>query len=84
MDNFNNRSNLDFQKNPLDSRNLTGVIWEDALRKVERPPLLSNQDQNFKNSNLDNSIKSISFIGGLLLVFFALMGLTWLYRLFFG
>ncbi|MFA2965197.1 hypothetical protein KWF73_18265 [Acinetobacter pittii] len=84
MDNFNNRSNLDYQKNPLDSRNLTGVIWQDALRKVDRPPLLNNHDHNIKNSNVDNSIKSVSFIGGLFLVFFALMGLTWLYRFIFG
>ncbi|EHU3033107.1 TPA: hypothetical protein ACIFCT_003173 [Acinetobacter baumannii] len=84
MDNFNKTSNLDFQKNPLDSRNLTGVIWEDALRKVDRPPLLNNADQYTKNSNVDNSIKSLSFIGGLFIVFLALMALTWLYRFVFG
>lgn len=86
MDDFNNCNKLDYQKDPLDSKNLNGVHWNETFRKT--PPLLNSNEENCNNEKLENSLNSLTFIAYLFLGFLALMSLTWLYRViksyFFG
>ena len=81
MDDFNSRNNLDFQRDPLDVKNTTGVHWSDSMRKVE-PPSLFSQTESHNKHKRDNSLNSLTFMVFLFLGFLCLMGITWVYRLF--
>ena len=78
MDDINNRNKLDFQRNPLDIRNPSGVHWDDSMRKI--PPLFG-ESLNHTEPKSNNPINSLTFMIYILLSFLGLMGLTWLYRL---
>ena len=69
-------SDLDFQKDPLNLKNLNSLNLEEASRKIEAPSF--NQNDDCFNTKKNNN--SLSFIVYLFLVFFALMGLTWIFR----
>ena len=83
MDDFNSRNNLDYKRDPLDSKNLTGVHWNDAMRKVEPPPLFSNTG-NYEGNKRDFSLNPFTFIAFLFIGFLCFLGLGWLYRLFYA
>lgn len=72
MHDFNNRNNIDFQRDPLDSKNINGVHWQEMNRKLGSPPLLSESkyEQQSKGSK---SINSVEFIVYFFIAFLGLM-----------
>lgn len=82
MDDFNSRNNLDYQSNPLDAKNLTGVHWNEAMRKVEPPPLFNNTE-NY-NESKSESHNSFAFIAFLFFGFLCLMAFMWVCELLYG
>lgn len=78
MNDFNNRSNLDFQRDPLNFKNLNSHNLDETSRKIQAPSFNHNDDYHKDKSN----INSLTFITYLFLVFLGLMGLTWVFRFF--
>lgn len=81
MNDFDNRNNLDFQKDPLNSKNLTGVHWTDFSRKMEDSPFIEN-NEHYKNEN--NSLDSILILIYVILGFLGLMAFIGLIKRIFS